>query len=141
MAQQDLGNLIAELRKKANMTQQELADRLNISNKAVSKWERGGSSPDIETIPKLAEIFGITSEELLNAKLKEGGVQIVMYEYEFANVTLEKHGIIRKAKSTQHQEIINTYAKKGFRYAGFIPTQIDETGIMLGMDLILEKPV
>ena len=139
MAQQDLGNLIAELRKKANMTQQELADKINITDKAVSKWERGGSAPDIETIPKLAEIFGVTSEELLNAKLKEGVVQMFMYEY--VQVELDKHGLIRKTKSTRHREIINAHAKKGYRYAGFIPTQIDEIGLVLQMDLVFEKPV
>jgi len=139
MAQKDLGGLISELRKKANMTQQDLADRLNITDKAVSKWERGISSPDLETIPKLVEIFGITIEELMSVRLKEGAVQKVMYEY--VKVTLEKHGIIRKTKSTRHQEIINEYAKKGYRYAGYIPTMIDEMGLLIEMDMIFEKPI
>jgi transcriptional regulator with XRE-family HTH domain len=51
------------------MTQKELADRLNITDKAVSKWERDIACPDTMTIPKLAEILGISVEDLMNAKI------------------------------------------------------------------------
>ena len=61
-----MGDLIAELRKQNNMTQKDLADRLNVTDKAVSKWERGISCPDIASIPLLAQTLGITAEELLN---------------------------------------------------------------------------
>lgn len=61
-----MGDLILKLRKEQNMTQKELADQLNITDKAVSKWERGLTCPDINTIPMLAKTLGITSEELLN---------------------------------------------------------------------------
>jgi transcriptional regulator with XRE-family HTH domain len=63
-----MGDLIAELRKQKNMTQKDLADKLNVTDKAVSKWERNLSCPDIGTIPLLAQTLGITSEELLTMK-------------------------------------------------------------------------
>ena len=141
MAQKDLGILISELRKKANMTQQDLADRIHITDKAISKWERGLASPDVETFPKLAELFGVSSEELLNAKLKKEDTKRIMYEYEYVNIELEKHGIIRRVESTHHQEIINKYAKNGYRHVGFMPTKIDESGIIIEMDLIFEKTI
>ena len=47
------------------MTQFELADRLGISYQAVSNWERGNSMPDIAKLPELAEIFGVTVDEIL----------------------------------------------------------------------------
>lgn len=50
------------------MTQMELADRLNISFQAVSNWERGNSMPDISKLPELAELFGISIDELLGKK-------------------------------------------------------------------------
>lgn len=59
------GKKIAQLRKKKDMTQFELADRLGISYQAVSNWERGNSMPDISKLPELAEIFGVTVDELL----------------------------------------------------------------------------
>lgn len=64
----NMGDLILKLRKEQNMTQKELAEKLNITDKAVSKWERGITCPDINTIPMLAKTLGITSEELLNIK-------------------------------------------------------------------------
>ena len=67
MEKQTLGQKIAELRKAKNMTQLELANKLNITDKAVSKWERDISCPDINTFPKLAEIFGVSVDELLQA--------------------------------------------------------------------------
>ena len=67
MEEQTLGQNIAELRKAKNMTQLELANKLNITDKAVSKWERDISCPDINTFPKLAEIFGVSVDELLQA--------------------------------------------------------------------------
>lgn len=71
MNDKKMGDLIAELRKQKNMTQKDLADQLNVTDKAVSKWERGISCPDIASIPLLAQTLGITSEELLNIQKEE----------------------------------------------------------------------
>lgn len=50
------------------MTQKDIADKLGITDKAVSKWERDVAFPDTATIPKLAEILGVSVEELMQAK-------------------------------------------------------------------------
>lgn len=68
MAKSSIGQFIAALRKVNGMTQQEVADRLNVSNKAVSRWERDECSPDISLIPVLAEMFGVTCDELLKGE-------------------------------------------------------------------------
>lgn len=60
-----IGKNIAAYRKRCGLTQAELADKLNYSDKAVSKWERGESTPDIITLAQLAEQFGITVDELI----------------------------------------------------------------------------
>ena len=67
MEKQTLGQKISELRKAKNMTQLELANKLNITDKAVSKWERDISCPDINTFPKLAEVLEVSVDELLQA--------------------------------------------------------------------------
>lgn len=54
-----IGNKIAEARKKSNLSQAELANKISISPQAVGKWERGESMPDITTLNRLAEIFGL----------------------------------------------------------------------------------
>lgn len=68
MANKSMGEIISTLRKEKGMTQKDLADMLNITDKAVSKWERNIAFPDTATIPKVAEILGISVEELMNAK-------------------------------------------------------------------------
>ncbi len=68
MEKKTIGTFIAALRKANGMTQQELADKLNISNKAVSRWERNECAPDISLIPAIAEIFGVTCDELLKGE-------------------------------------------------------------------------
>ena len=68
MANNSIGQFIAALRKANGMTQQDVADRLNVSNKAVSRWERGECAPDLYAIPALAEMFGVTCDELLKGE-------------------------------------------------------------------------
>ena len=63
-----LGIMIAELRKQHGMTQLELAEKMGVTDKAVSKWERDLSCPDINSIPNLAEILGVSVEELMQVK-------------------------------------------------------------------------
>ena len=65
-----IGNNIAAYRKRDDLTQAELADRLNYSDKAVSKWERGESVPDVITLVQLAEQFGITVNDLLGQEIE-----------------------------------------------------------------------
>lgn len=64
-----ISKIIKELRKEKNLTQNELGDKLGVSGKAVSKWERGESLPDITIIKKLSDILGISSDELLQGKI------------------------------------------------------------------------
>lgn len=68
MAKNSMGQFLAALRKANGMTQQEIADRLHVSNKAVSRWERDECSPELSLIPALAEIFGVTCDELLKGE-------------------------------------------------------------------------
>ena len=68
MAENTIGQFIAALRKANGLTQQDVADRLNVSNKAVSRWERDECAPDLSVIPALAEMFGVTCDELLKGK-------------------------------------------------------------------------
>ena len=62
----NIGETIKQLRKERRTTQEELAEYLHISPQAVSKWETGASSPDIDMIPKLAIYFGTTPDRLLD---------------------------------------------------------------------------
>ena len=63
-----MGSMIAELRKQQGMTQLELAGKMGVTDKAVSKWERDLSCPDINSLPDLAEILGVSVDELMQIK-------------------------------------------------------------------------
>ncbi|MBQ8279653.1 MAG: helix-turn-helix transcriptional regulator [Roseburia sp.] len=68
MNKKTLGMMIASLRKEHGMTQLELAEKMGVTDKAVSKWERDLSCPDVNSLPKLAEIFGISVDELMQIR-------------------------------------------------------------------------
>ena len=63
------GFLIYELRNRKGLTQKELAEQCNVTDKAVSKWERGEGCPDVTVLPKLAEVFGVEVESIMNGEL------------------------------------------------------------------------
>lgn len=62
-----IGNNIASFRKQCVMTQAELAEKLNYSDKAVSKWERGESVPDVLTLAQIAELFGVGIDAIVGS--------------------------------------------------------------------------
>ena len=79
---ENMGQIIKRLRKERNLTQEELAEQLNVSAQAISKWENGTSMPDISQVVPLANLFGVPTdvlfgvcgtvhEEEVNARLKE----------------------------------------------------------------------
>lgn len=63
-----MGEIIAQKRKEKGMTQAELAAKMNVTDKAVSKWERNLSRPDINSLSTLAEVLDMPANELLDAK-------------------------------------------------------------------------
>ena len=70
-----LGQFIAEIRKEKKMTQAELASKLQVTDKAVSKWERGLGLPDINSIEPLADALGISVAEVMQAeRIRTGNV-------------------------------------------------------------------
>jgi transcriptional regulator with XRE-family HTH domain len=70
MAKQTMGEIISNLRREQGLTQKDLADQMGVTDKAVSKWERNLSCPDISTIPHLAEALNTTVDTLMDVKPK-----------------------------------------------------------------------
>ncbi len=68
MNQYVTGTMIKRLRERNNMTQQDLADRINVSNKAISKWETGRGYPDISLVEPLADALGVSVIELFSGE-------------------------------------------------------------------------
>lgn len=68
MTARNFGSTIASLRKEKGMTQLDLAQKMGVTDKAVSKWERNLSFPDVASLPLLAEQLGVSVDELLEAR-------------------------------------------------------------------------
>lgn len=72
MERKTIGSFIAVLRKAQGLTQRQLAEKLNVSDKTVSRWERDEGYPDLALIPILAEIFSVSCDELLRGERLPG---------------------------------------------------------------------
>ena len=70
-----IGRLLFNLRKEKGLTQRQLAESLNVSDKAVSKWERGIGCPDVSLLPEIARIFGVDLESILSGTLSENAIE------------------------------------------------------------------
>lgn len=79
---------IATLRKSAAMTQIDLAEKLNYSDKAVSKWERGESIPDITTLIEIAELFGVPLDDLVKSEKVSPAPNSVAYSFRKSRVAI-----------------------------------------------------
>lgn len=72
------GGYLSRLRKKADMTQMEFADRLNLTRQAVSRYEHGESFPDVSILVVIAEIFHVTLDELINSGTPTRGESMIL---------------------------------------------------------------
>lgn len=119
MAKKTIGGFIATLRKANGMTQKDLAERLNVSDKTVSRWERDDGTPDLSAIPVIAEIFNITCDELLKGELKSPAERVEMagvYEPSPRDEKQRQHLL----KTTLSKYRSNTYIALGVSLAGMI---------------------
>ena len=71
----NIGEKLYELRKGKNLSQEEVADKLNVTRQTISKWETNQSTPDFDKIKPLCELYGITADELLTGEKKEKGTR------------------------------------------------------------------
>ena len=130
----ELGKKIRQLRFKANLTQEQLAEKLGIGAQSVSKWENGATMPDITSLPLLAEIFGVSIDDLFDLTVEQRFKRIetrldiednlpldVFLEYEeflkaqLAAEKYKKHAIELIAYLYWHR--MEMFAKKASRYA------------------------
>lgn len=119
MEKKTIGGFIAALRKANGMTQKDLAERLNVSDKTVSRWERDDGAPDLAAIPAIAEIFGVTCDELLRGERKSPEERTVVSKENETTPKGEKQRQ-RLLKSTLSQYKNHTYIAMGITVVGMI---------------------
>ena len=106
---ENLGQTITEYRKKFNLTQKDLGEKLNVSPQAVSKWENGQAEPDASTIKKLCEIFKISTDELLGNTPPADEAAVTAATAPVAEAPAPQPQIIRE--TVVEQKIINGYCE------------------------------
>lgn len=70
MDQQKIGSFLKELRKEKNLTQEQLAEALNVSGRTVSRWETGSNMPDLSVLVELADFYDVDIREIINGERK-----------------------------------------------------------------------
>lgn len=98
MDQVKIGKFIASLRKEQNMTQFVLAEKLGVTDRAISKWENGRGLPDISLIKPLCETLGISLDELLCGERIEKADILSVSEQNILNILLERENEIKKRR-------------------------------------------
>lgn len=106
MNQECIGRFIAEMRKEQHMTQKQLAEKLQISDKTISKWECGNGMPDLEMITPLCENLQITLNELLSGKRLSENNYSQNAEENIMMLLKEKKDIEGKNRSSGWQKIV-----------------------------------
>lgn len=119
MEKKTIGGFIAALRKANGMTQKDLAEQLNVSDKTVSRWERDDGAPDLAVIPVIAEIFNVTCDELLRGERKSPTERAETTEETESTPKAEKQRQ-RLLKSALSQYQNRTYIAMGISVVGMI---------------------
>lgn len=124
MEKKTIGSFIAALRRANGMTQKELAEKLYVSDKTVSRWECDESTPELSLIPVIADIFGITSDELLRGERKSSL---------FNESTPETAPPERKEKSEKSFKILLRKRLDSFKMLSWISVGLTFLGLLVAM--------
>ena len=123
MEKKTIGKFISALRKANGMTQKELGDKLFVSDKTVSRWECDECTPELSLIPSIAEIFGITTDELLRGERNNPDRETA------SDDTANK----QKAKSDKQFKLMLHSRKKKFTNLSFISIGLIIVGLIAAM--------
>lgn len=115
----EFNNRLYELRKQRGFSQEELANKLNVSRQTISKWEVGDSTPDMEKLIAISDLFHISLDELVSGK--------VPVSVEPSQKTPELLHVLQETVMTEPNR---KKAKKGLKIAGII------AGVILVVDII-----
>lgn len=147
MNQEKIGKFIAECRKGKNITQEQLAEKLGVSNKSISRWENGNTMPDLSILTMLADELDIEVSELLNGER--------MNKEELVNLRKTVNNVITYSNSEKNKKTskLNKYFVAGFMclFVVIIDRQFEVlsfifkenisdfiNGILCGLGLLLE---
>lgn len=121
-----IGSFIQQLRKENNLTQEQLAEKLGVSNRSVSRWENGTTMPDIALMKCICDEFDISISELINGERQDSSPNEVNTEEKAMLKTKQTVNIIlelSKHESKQKTKTVTFYFSLGFLFLGVILLQ------------------
>ena len=124
MEKKTIGKFISALRKANGMTQKELGEKLLVSDKTVSRWECDECTPELSLIPSIAEIFGITTDELLRGERNNPERDAIVSEEAISK---------QRAKSDKRFKLMLHSRKKKFTNLSFISIGLIIVGLIAAM--------
>ena len=134
MDQEKIGKFIASKRKEKKLTQEELALKLGVTNKAVSKWERGRCLPDLSIIQELCKILGISVSTLLNGEEKKEDVIVIKLLWIISKFKQLKYAFCGLAICYISEVLENIKFKKWFGENTFSSGFYD--GVIVGLEIV-----
>ncbi len=114
MDQKKIGSFLRELRTEKSLTQEKLAEKLNVSGRTVSRWENGNNMPDLSIIVELADFYDIDIRELLNGERKSEKMNEDLKE------TLDAVAQYSAAEKEKIKKELNTYTAGSAVYFGLL---------------------
>ena len=108
----DLGEKLFELRKSKNLTQDDVAEKLNVTRQTVSKWETNQSTPDFDKIAPLCDLYGISPNELLRDEIKDDKLDDTKNDNSFDWSEAKKHIFTRGKDDEDNYENMTKYQIK-----------------------------
>lgn len=133
MEAKTIGKFITALRKANGMTQKDLAEKLNVSDKTISRWERDEGAPDLSLIPVIAEIFDITCDELLRGERKSPAERETQKEYSETVTSYDTEKEELSAKSEKQLKRLLKVSFSQFQNRTYIAIGLSVLGIIVAL--------
>lgn len=137
MEAKTIGKFITALRKANGMTQKDLAEKLNVSDKTISRWERDEGAPDLSMIPVIAEIFDVTCDELLRGERKSPTEREAAREIKESTTDTEENAATAKeelsAKSEKQLKRLLKVTLSQFKNRTYIALGLSVLGVIVAL--------
>ena len=96
MNQEKIGKFLKELRKQKGLTQEQIAEKFNVSNRTISRWENGHNMPDLDILIELSDYYEVDLREILNGERKSGNIdkelkETVLRAADYTNIKAERY--------------------------------------------------
>ena len=123
----EIGSIIKKCRNVKNITQEQLADKLNVSVQTVSRWENGVNFPDITLLPLISEYFGVSVDYLLGVKSRKTSVKLIRTKEVFSAETMDDlEGFMEKHKKERGtSKTVYDISEKCGKFYLEIETEVD----------------